>query len=71
MKWDGRHAAPIHGRENRVTGAVIVFRDVRTARAIVMQMSDHAHHDVPTGLTNPILLTDGWTRQSRSLGKSS
>jgi len=56
-------AAPIHGRENRVTRAVIAFRDVRTARAIVMQMSDHAHHDVPTGLTNPILLTDGWTRQ--------
>jgi diguanylate cyclase (GGDEF)-like protein/PAS domain S-box-containing protein len=52
------YAAPIHDRENRVTGAVIVFHDVSTARAIAVQMSYLAQHDILTDLPNRMMLTD-------------
>ncbi len=52
------YAAPIHDRENRVTGAVIVFHDVSAARAMAMQMSYLAQHDVLTDLPNRMMLTD-------------
>ncbi len=51
-------AAPIHDRENRVTGAVIVFHDVTAARAISSHMSHLAQHDVLTDLPNRMILTD-------------
>ena len=51
-------AAPIHDRENRVTGAVIVFHDVTAARAISSHMSHLAQHDVLTDLPNRMMLTD-------------
>ena len=51
-------AAPIHDRAGRVIGAVIVFHDVSEARAMTMQMTHSAHHDVVTGLPNRVLLND-------------
>jgi diguanylate cyclase (GGDEF)-like protein/PAS domain S-box-containing protein len=50
--------APIHDREGRTSGAVIVFRDVSRARAMAKQMIHSAHHDFLTGLPNRVLLRD-------------
>lgn len=51
-------AAPIHDREGRVGGAVLVFHDVSESRAMARRMSHMAHHDFLTGLPNRALLTD-------------
>ena len=51
-------AAPIHNREGRVVGAVIVFHDVSVSRAMTAKMSHMAHHDFLTGLPNRALLTE-------------
>lgn len=51
-------ASPVHDRQGRLTGAVIVFRDVGAARALSLRMSHLAQHDVLTGLPNRLLLTD-------------
>ncbi len=51
-------AAPIHDREGRASGAVIVFRDVSAARALALQMTHSAEHDFLTGLPNRMLLHD-------------
>ncbi|MGA2753319.1 MAG: EAL domain-containing protein [Terracidiphilus sp.] len=50
--------APIHDREGKVTGAVIVFRDVSAARAQSEQMTHLAEHDSLTGLPNRLLFCD-------------
>ncbi len=50
--------APIHDREGQAVGAVIVFRDVSTARAMATQMAHSAEHDFLTGLPNRMLLND-------------
>ena len=50
--------APIHDREGKMTGAVIVFRDVSAARAMAEQMTHSAQHDFLTGLPNRVLLND-------------
>jgi diguanylate cyclase (GGDEF)-like protein/PAS domain S-box-containing protein len=50
--------APIHDRGGQATGAVIVFRDVSSARAMTQQMIHLAEHDSLTGLPNRILLND-------------
>src|SRR4029077_1180237 len=50
--------APIHDREGRATGAVIVFRDVSASRAMALQMTHSAQHDFLTGLPNRMLLND-------------
>lgn len=50
--------APIHDREGRASGAVIVFRDVSVSRAMVVQATHSAQHDFLTGLPNRILLND-------------
>jgi diguanylate cyclase (GGDEF)-like protein/PAS domain S-box-containing protein len=55
-------AAPIHDRENAVTGAVIVFHDVSAARAVATRMSHLAQHDILTDLPNRMLLTDRLTQ---------
>ena len=50
--------APIHDREGKATGAVIVFRDMSAAQAMALQMSHSAQHDFLTGLPNRMLLND-------------
>lgn len=54
--------APIHSRDNEVTGAVIVFHDVSETRAMAQQMLHMAQHDFLTGLANRALLTERLTR---------
>src|SRR5688572_10486563 len=51
-------AAPIHDRRGQVTGAVLVCRDVRAARAMSLQLSHLAAHDLLTDLPNRMLLND-------------
>jgi diguanylate cyclase (GGDEF)-like protein len=50
--------APIHDREGKVTGVVIVFRDVSAARAMSVQMAYSAGHDFLTGLPNRMVFKD-------------
>jgi diguanylate cyclase (GGDEF)-like protein/PAS domain S-box-containing protein len=50
--------SPIHDREGKPTGAVIVFRDVSAAQAMARQMAHSAQHDFLTGLPNRMLLND-------------
>jgi diguanylate cyclase (GGDEF)-like protein/PAS domain S-box-containing protein len=50
--------APIHDRQGKVTGAVVVFRDVTAAQALSRKMSHLAQHDSVTDLPNRILLND-------------
>lgn len=51
-------AAPIHDRSGGVTGSVIVFRDVSTARALAEATVHASQHDFLTGLPNRLLLHD-------------
>ena len=45
-------AAPIYSQRRDVIGAVIVFHDVTSARALQQQLSHQATHDALTGLLN-------------------
>jgi diguanylate cyclase (GGDEF)-like protein/PAS domain S-box-containing protein len=51
-------AAPIHTRDGRVAGAVIVFHDVSQSRAMTEKMAHLAQHDFLTDLPNRLLLTE-------------
>jgi diguanylate cyclase (GGDEF)-like protein/PAS domain S-box-containing protein len=51
-------AAPIHDRRGRVTGAVMVFHDVSSTRALSLRMSYLAQHDTLTNLPNRTVLND-------------
>ncbi|MEQ6917017.1 diguanylate cyclase domain-containing protein [Halomonas aquatica] len=68
VRQDGRKleiedsAAPIHDREGRVTGAVIVFHDATRSRAMSERMAYLAQHDALTGLPNRALLTERLSR---------
>src|SRR6202165_1440202 len=55
-------AAPIHDRDGHVSGAVIVFHDVSMARAMVLEMSHLAQHDILTDLPNRLMLNDRLTQ---------
>jgi diguanylate cyclase (GGDEF)-like protein/PAS domain S-box-containing protein len=55
-------AAPIHDRNGKVTGAVMVFHDVTAALGMAIQMSHLAQHDCLTNLPNRILLKDRLTQ---------
>src|SRR6266852_2069093 len=54
--------APIHDRDGQVTGAVIVFHDVSTARSMMLEMSHLAQHDILTDLPNRLMLKDRLTQ---------
>ncbi|MCC5859120.1 MAG: diguanylate cyclase [Ectothiorhodospiraceae bacterium] len=58
-------AAPIHDRNGRVAGAVIIFREVGLSRSVTRKMAYLAHHDCLTGLPNRVLLRE---RLSLALG---
>ncbi len=58
-------AAPIHNRDGRVAGAVLVFHDVSKSRAMALKMSHLAKHDFLTDLPNRVLLTE---RLSQAIG---
>lgn len=51
-------SAPIHDRDGKAIGAVIVFHDVSQSRAMAQKMSHLAQHDFLTGLPNRVLLTE-------------
>src|SRR5579872_2216184 len=55
-------AAPIHDRDGHVSGAVIVFHDVSMARAMVLEMSHLAQHDILTDLPNRLMVNDRLTQ---------
>lgn len=68
IRRDGREsaiedsAAPIRDRNGEVTGAVIVFHDVSAARALTVEMTYLAQHDILTDLPNRMLLQDRITQ---------
>ena len=51
-------AAPVRDCSGRVTGAVMIFRDVGSARAEAKRLSYLAQHDSLTELSNRVLLAD-------------
>jgi diguanylate cyclase (GGDEF)-like protein/PAS domain S-box-containing protein len=55
-------AAPIHDRRGQVTGAVMVFHDVGTARVLPLKMSYLAQHDSLTDLPTRVLFRDRLTQ---------
>jgi diguanylate cyclase (GGDEF)-like protein/PAS domain S-box-containing protein len=55
-------AAPIHDRQGRMLGAVIVFRDIIVSRERRLEMLHLAEHDALTDLPNRLLLNDRLAR---------
>ncbi|MFN3712774.1 MAG: EAL domain-containing protein [Alcanivoracaceae bacterium] len=58
-------AAPIHDRDGKVSGAVIVFHDVSQSREMASKMAHQARHDFLTGLPNRAQLME---RLSQAIG---
>lgn len=55
-------ATPIHDRDGKTVGIVIVFHDARQSGAAIEKMSHHAQHDFLTGLPNRMLLMERLTQ---------
>jgi len=55
-------AAPIHDRDGKVTGAVLVFHDVTASREMMEKTAHLAHHDFLTDLPNRPLLNERLTQ---------
>jgi diguanylate cyclase (GGDEF)-like protein/PAS domain S-box-containing protein len=51
-------AAPIHDRDGKVAGAVLVFHDVTASREMAEKMAHLAHHDALTDLPNRVLVNE-------------
>lgn len=51
-------AAPIHDRDGKISGAVIVFRDADQSHTRALEMTHRAQHDGLTGLPNRALLLE-------------
>jgi len=51
-------AAPIHDRDGKVSGAVLVFHDVTVSRGMTEKMAHLAQHDALTDLPNRVLLNE-------------
>jgi diguanylate cyclase (GGDEF)-like protein/PAS domain S-box-containing protein len=64
-------AAPIRNRSGLVSGAVIVFHDVSEARAMALEISHSAQHDILTGLPNRALVNDRITQAIASARRRS
>lgn len=58
-------SAPIHNRDGKVVGAVLVFRDVSESRTMALKMSYLAQHDFLTSLPNRMLLMERLTQAIR------
>src|SRR6202049_1505632 len=55
-------AAPIHDRSGLITGAVIVFHDVKMSKAMTEEMARLAQHDILTNLPNRLLMKERISR---------
>ena len=62
-------AAPIHDRNGRVTGGVMVFHDVSAARSRSRYLAHLAQHDRLTGLCNRGLMRDRLTQAMSLAGR--
>ena len=60
-------AAPIHDRSGAITGAVIVFHDVKMSKTMTEEMARLAQHDTLTDLPNRMLLKD---RVNQAIGRA-
>jgi diguanylate cyclase (GGDEF)-like protein len=50
--------SPIHDRDGKTTGAVVVFRDVSAAQTMALKMAHSARHDFLTSLPNRMVVED-------------
>ena len=53
-----RSLSPIHDRDERLIGSVMVLRDITESRALSSRMTYLAHHDALTGLPNRLQLNE-------------
>lgn len=53
-----RSLSPIHDRDERLVGSVMVLRDITEPRALSSRMTYLAHHDALTGLPNRLQLNE-------------
>jgi diguanylate cyclase (GGDEF)-like protein/PAS domain S-box-containing protein len=55
-------AVPIHDRNGKLVGAVIVFHDASRSGSVIQKLSHDAQHDFLTGLPNRMLLQERLTQ---------